>query len=121
MQPLDQAINLSVKMRYKKKLTERYLVSVENNKDANTLLKQCCGSYQHGGPVMERNDFNYYPKLFLQSRFHTPFNWLWASTSGSTSSPKPAIWNKVQKWMDINLEEFVADEPEAPTTPANDG
>ena len=40
IQPLDQGIILSVKRRYKKKLAERYLISVENNKDANALLKQ---------------------------------------------------------------------------------
>ena len=40
VQPLDQGIIRSVKKRYKKKLAERYLVSVENNKDANTILKQ---------------------------------------------------------------------------------
>ena len=40
VQPLDQGILHSVKRRYKKKLAERYLVSVENNKDANTILKQ---------------------------------------------------------------------------------
>ena len=40
VQPLDQGIIRSVKRRYEKKLAERYLVSVENNKDANTLLKQ---------------------------------------------------------------------------------
>ena len=40
VQPLDQGIIHSVKRRYKKKLAERYLVSVENNKDANTILKQ---------------------------------------------------------------------------------
>ena len=39
MQPLDQGIILSTKRRYKKKLAERYLVCVENNKDANALLK----------------------------------------------------------------------------------
>ena len=37
VQPLDQGIIRSVKRRYNKKLAERYLVSVENNKDANTL------------------------------------------------------------------------------------
>ena len=37
MQPLDQGIILSAKRRYKKKLAERYLASVENNKDANSL------------------------------------------------------------------------------------
>ena len=40
VQPLDQGIIHSVKRRYKKTLVERYLVSVENNKDANTILKQ---------------------------------------------------------------------------------
>ena len=39
MQPIDQGIILSTKRRYKKKLAERYLVCVENNKDANSLLK----------------------------------------------------------------------------------
>ena len=40
VQPLDQGIIHSVKRRYQKKLAERYLVSVVNNKDANTILKQ---------------------------------------------------------------------------------
>ena len=40
LQPLDQGIILSVKSRYKKKLVERYLMSVENNTNANALLKQ---------------------------------------------------------------------------------
>ena len=39
MQPLDQGIILSAKRRYKKKLAERYLACVENNKNANSLLK----------------------------------------------------------------------------------
>ena len=39
VQPLDKGIIRSVKRRYKKKLVERYIVSVKNNKDANTLLK----------------------------------------------------------------------------------
>ena len=40
VEPLEWAIICSVKRTYKKKLAERYLVSVENNKDTNTLLKQ---------------------------------------------------------------------------------
>ena len=40
VQPLDQGIIHSVKRRYKKKLAERCLVSVENNKDTNTILNQ---------------------------------------------------------------------------------
>ena len=45
VQPLNQGIIRSVKRRYKKKLAERYLVSVEN-KDANTLIQAIgyCGS-----------------------------------------------------------------------------
>ena len=39
MQPLEQEIILSAKRRYKKELAERYLTYVENNKDANSLLK----------------------------------------------------------------------------------
>ena len=40
VQPLDQGTIHSVNRRYKKILAERYLVSVENNKDVNTILKQ---------------------------------------------------------------------------------
>ena len=39
LQPLDQGIMLFAKRRYKAKLAERYLVCLENNKDANALLK----------------------------------------------------------------------------------
>ena len=39
LQPLDHGIMMSAKRRYKAKLAERYLVCVENNKDANALLK----------------------------------------------------------------------------------
>ena len=39
LQPLDQGIIMATKRRYKKQLAERYLVCVENNKDANSLLK----------------------------------------------------------------------------------
>ena len=38
IQPLDHGKILSVKRRYKKKLAERYLTSVETNKDANAVL-----------------------------------------------------------------------------------
>ena len=57
VQPLDQGIIQSVKRRYKKKLAERYLVSVENNKDANNTPQAIgyCGSNKHGGQCMEGN------------------------------------------------------------------
>ena len=31
-------------------------------------------------------------------------------------APNPGIWNKVQKWMEMNFDKFVDDEPEVSTT-----
>ena len=74
MQPLDQGIILSAKRRYKKKLAERYLACVENNKDANSLPQspRHCASYKHDCCIVERNLFYHHPELFLQSMVQTP-------------------------------------------------
>ena len=73
VQPLDQGIIQSVKRKYKKKLAERYLVSVENNKDANTLLKQLdiVVATNMVADAWKKTNSSY-PELFLQSRVQTP-------------------------------------------------
>ena len=74
MQPLDQGIILSAKRRYKKKLAERYLACVENNKDANSLLKalNIVQATNMIASILERNLLHHHPELFLQSRVQTP-------------------------------------------------
>ena len=74
MQPLDQGIILSAKRRYKKKLAERYLACVENNKDANSSSQspRHCASNKHDCFILERNLLHHHPELFSQSRVQTP-------------------------------------------------
>ena len=74
MQPLDQGIILSAKRRYKKKLAERYLACVENNKDANSLLKalDIVQATNMIAASWRGNLLYHHPELFLQSRVQTP-------------------------------------------------
>ena len=83
MQPLDQGIILSAKSRYKKKLAERYLACVENNKDANSLLKalnivqatnMIAASWRETSSTIIQN-------CFRQSRVQTPCS-------------RPCTWNR---------------------------
>ena len=109
----------SVKRRYKKKLAERYLVNVENNKDANTILKQLDIV---AATNMVHNAWKETSSTIIQNCFHK------AGFKHHTVDPDPApeeapvtsapdVWNKVQRWMgDVQFDEFVASEPEAPTT-----
>ena len=119
VQPLDQGIIRSVKRRYKKKLVERYLVSVENNKDANTILKQLD---IEAATNMVHNAWKETGSTIIQNCFHK------AGFKHHTVDPDPApeeppvapspdVWNKVQRWMgDVHFDEFVTSEPEAPRT-----
>ena len=74
MQPLDQGIILSAKRRYKKKLAERYLACVENNKDANSLLKalDIVQATNMIAASWRETSLHHHPELFLQSRIQTP-------------------------------------------------
>ena len=70
LQSHDQGNILSVKRRYKKKLAEEYLISMENNNDANALLMQldiiaATNMMLH---AWKGNYFNYHPELLLQNR-----------------------------------------------------
>ena len=119
IQPLDQGIIMLVKRRYKKKLAERYLVSVENNKDANALLKQLDivaatnmvhHAWKETPPSIIQNCFRKAGfKHFDLQREPVP--------EEPPVAPAPDVWNKVQKWMgDVQFDEFAAMEPEASTT-----
>ena len=119
VQPLDQGILHSVKRRYEKKLAEIYLVSAENNKDVNTILKQL-------DIVAATNMIHYAWKerssTIIQNCFHKAgFKHHSLDPEQAPEeppvAPAPDVWNKVQRWMgDVQFDEFVASEPKAPTT-----
>ena len=119
VQPLDQGIIWSVKRRHKKKLAERYLVSVENNKDANTLLKQLdivVATNMVANAWKETNSTiiqNCCCKVGFKHHAVDPD----PVPEEEPVAPAPGVWNKVQRWMgDVQFDDFAAREPEAPTT-----
>ena len=119
MQPLDQGIILSAKSRYKKKLAERYLACVENNKDANSLLKaldivqatnMIAASWRETSCTIIQN-------CFCKAGFkHHAVDPASEIEEDPLPAPAPDVWNRVQRWLgDVQFDEFVASEPEAPT------
>ena len=118
VQPLDQDIIPSVKRRYKKKLAERYLVSVEKNKDVNTILKQLDIVAATNVVLNAWRESS----TIIQNCFHKAgFKHYAVDPDPSTKEPPitktPDVWNKVTRWMsDVQFDEFAASEPEVPTT-----
>ena len=118
MQPLDQGIILSAKRRYKKKLAERYLACVENNKDANSLLKaldivqatnMIAASWRETSSTIIQNCFR---KAGFRHHAVDPA----PETEDPLPAPAPDVWNRVQRWLgDVQFDEFAANEPEAGT------
>ena len=100
MQPLDQGIILTAKRRYKKKLAERYLACVENNKDANSLLKtldivqatnMIAASWRETSTIIQ----NCFCKAGPPEEETLP-------------ALAPDVWNRVQRWLgDVQFDEFV--------------
>ena len=119
MQPLDQGIILSAKRRYKKKLAERYLTCIENNKDANSLLKaldivqatnMIAASWRETSSTIIQNCFR---KAGFKHHAVDPASEI---EEDPLPAPAPDVWNRVQRWLgDVQFDEFVASEPEAPT------
>ena len=119
MQPLDQGIILSAKMRYKKKLAERYLACVENNKDANSLLKaldivqatnMIAASWRETSSTIIQNCFR---KAGFKHHAVDPASEI---QEDPLPTPAPDVWNRVQRWLgDVQFDEFAASEPEAGT------
>ena len=107
-----------MKRRYKKKLAERYLISVENNKDANALLKQLdivaatkmvSHAWKETDPIITQNCFS---KAGFKHYHVDPG----PVPKEPPVAPAPDVWNKVQRWMgDMQLDDFVVSEPDAPT------
>ena len=119
VQPLDQGILCSFKRRYKKKLAERYLVSVENNKDANTILKQldivAATNMIHN--AWKETSSTIIQNCFCKAGFKHHGLDPEQAPEEPPVAPAPDVWNKVQRWMgDVQFNEFTASEPEAPTT-----
>ena len=118
MQPLDQGIILSAKRRYKKKLAERYLACVENNKDADSLLKgldivqatnMIAASWRETSSTIIQNCFR---KAGFKHHAVDPA----PETEDPLPAPAPDVWNRVQRWLgDVQFDEFAANEPEAGT------
>ena len=120
MQPLDQGIILSAKRRYKKKLAERYLACVENNKDTNSLLKaldivqatnMIAASWREISSTIIQN-------CFCKAGFkHHAVDPASEIQEDPLPAPAPDVWNRVQRWLgDVQFDEFAASEPEAGTT-----
>ena len=119
MQPLDQGIILSAKRRYKKKLAERYLTCVENNKDANSLLKaldivqatnMIVASWRETSSTIIQNCFR---KAGFKHHAVDPISEI---QEDPLPAPAPDVWNRVQRWLgDVQFDEFAASEPEAAT------
>ena len=119
MQPLDQGIILSAKRRYKKKLAERYLTCVENNKDANSLLKardtvqatnMIAASWRETSSTIIQNCFH---KVGFKHHAVDPASEI---QEDPLPTPAPDVWNRVQRWLgDVQFDEFAASEPEAAT------
>ena len=119
MQPLDQGIILSAKRRYKKKLAERYLACVENNKNANSLLKaldivqatnMIAASWRETSSTIIQN-------CFCKAGFkHHAVDPASEIEEDPLPAPAPDVWNRVQRWLgDVQFDEFAASEPEAST------
>ena len=116
MQPLDKGIILSAKRRYKKKLAERYLACVENNKDANSLLKaldivqatnMIAASWRETSSTIIQNCFR---KAGFKHHAVDP------EIEDPLPAPAPDVLNRVQRWLgDVQFDEFAASEPEAGT------
>ena len=119
MQPLDRGIILSAKRRYKKKLAERYLACVENNKDANSLLKaldivqatnMIAASWRETSSTIIQNCFH---KAGFKHHAVDPASEI---KEDPLPAPAPDVWNRVQRWLgDVQFDEFAASEPEAGT------
>ena len=119
MHPLDQSIILSAKRRYKKKLAERYLTCVENNKDANSLLKalDIVEATNMIAASLRETSSTIIQNCFCKAGFkHHAVDPASEIQEDPLPTPAPDVWNRVQGWLgDVQFDEFAASEPEAPT------
>ena len=118
MQPLDQGIIMSTKRRYKKKLAERYLVCVEKDKDANSLLKSLdivvatnmiAASWRETSATIIQNCFR---KAGFKHHAVDPAQ----VTEDPPPRPSPEVWSRVQRWIgEVEFDEYAASEPDGAT------
>ena len=119
VQPLDQGIILSAKRRYKKKLAERYLMCVENNKDANAPLKSLdiVAATNMIAKVWRETSPTIIQNCFCKAGFKRHSMDPDTQPEEPPVAPAPAVWNREQRWLgDMEFDEFVDSKPEAPTT-----
>ena len=94
-------------------------MSVENNKDANTILKQldivAATNMIHN--AWKETSSTIIQNCFCKAGFKHHGLDPEQAPQEPPVAPAPDVWNKVQRWMgDVQFDEFVASEPEAPTT-----
>ena len=118
LQPLDQGIILSVKRNYKKKLAEKYLGFVENHKDAVDNLKKLdvVAATKMIAQAWRETSSTIIKNCFRKAHFIHPEIDPDPEPEEPPIQPNPAVWHKVEDWLQMNFEEFVAHEPPATTT-----
>ena len=94
-------------------------MSVENNKDANTILKQldivAATNMVHN--AWKETSSTIIQNCFCKAGFKHHSLDPEQAPEEAPVAPAPDVWNKVQRWMsDVQFDEFAASEPEAPTT-----
>ena len=118
LQPLDQGIILSIKRRYKMKLAEKYLAFVESKKDAVQHLKQLdvVAATNMISQAWRETSSTIIKNCFKKASFIHPELGPEPEPEEPLVAPHPHMWNKVEDWLEMNFEQFVADEPSASTT-----
>ena len=122
LQPLDQGIILSVKRRYKMKLAEKYLALylafVEKKEDVVAQLKQfdVVAATNMIAQAWRETSLIIIKNCFKKVSFIDPELGEEPEPEEPPVAPNPQLWRKVEKWLEMNFEEFVANEPPATTT-----
>ena len=118
VQPLDQGIILSVKRNYKKKLAEKYLAFIEDKKEAVNHLKQLdiVAATNMIAQAWQETSSTIIQNCFWKASFIHPELDPEPQPEELLVAPNPAIWHKVENWLEMNFEEYVTDEPPASVT-----
>ena len=92
-------VSLSVKRRYKKKLAERYLICVENNKDKNALLNQfyIVAATNMVAKAWRETTSTIIQICFCKAGFKYHNMDVEPEPEEPPVAPAPDVWNKVQR------------------------
>ena len=92
-------------------------MSVENNKEANTLLKSLdiVAATNMMVKLWRETPSTITQNCFCKAGFKHHLVDPEPKTEEPPVTPVPDVWNKVQRWMDVDIDDFAANECEAPT------